>query len=91
MLFSSLLRHFRMNLELKCEKMPADNDHVESGEQIATPSSLAPCPGKPTAPIIIELLHIFFRYQFLLSVMVTFLAPGTFRAAMERLWDSNKT
>ena len=40
---------------------------------------------------IIKLLHIIFRYQFLWSTMVTLLATGTFRAAMERLWDSNRT
>ena len=40
---------------------------------------------------IVQLLHIIFRYQFLWSAVVTLLATGTFRAAMERLWDGNRT
>ena len=40
--------------------MPADNDNVESGAQIATPSSPAPCLGQPTTPIYHQVITIQF-------------------------------
>ena len=38
-------------LRSKSKKMLADNDNVELGPQIATPSSPAPSSGQPTTPI----------------------------------------
>ena len=59
MLFLSILRReffvqrtdYLVDFCSKCEKMPADNDNVESGVQIAMPSSPALSSGQPTSPI----------------------------------------